>query len=283
MGNVALIKPNNENRVDARGLWEFLRVKTRFNDWVERRIKECEFVEDQDFYSYLSKTSHEGGRPSTEYSLTIPAAKHFAMMERNELGKQARDYFIQCEGALVEIAERVKTLYDAVDKSPTIQRIEGKIDILDTRVDRIENKIDRVDGNVIFLAENQPRKQIQPWVVDQHIITTEKCYQGMCPCCRKRKVVKDGKKLGHAEHFKNHASTQPNETWITCKQCNEEKRDGKLSDSYLDAQFRAYQACRERLEQEGKFKVLRKAGKRKKTIRSIEDLPLFQGIKDKSD
>lgn len=36
-----------------------------------------------------------GGRPATDYQITIEMAKEIAMIQRNEKGKQARQYFIQ--------------------------------------------------------------------------------------------------------------------------------------------------------------------------------------------
>lgn len=51
--------------VNARELHSFLGVETRFNDWLDRRVKEYGFVDGVDFYSNLSKTSNSG-RPSKE-------------------------------------------------------------------------------------------------------------------------------------------------------------------------------------------------------------------------
>jgi anti-repressor protein len=94
-----LIKINNENKVDGRELHEFLQIETRYNDWFER-MKEYGFVEGVDFYSKMSKTSPNGGRPSIDHDLTISMAKEICMIQRNERGKQARLYFIECEKRL---------------------------------------------------------------------------------------------------------------------------------------------------------------------------------------
>ncbi|WCD79146.1 antA/AntB antirepressor family protein [Pseudomonas sp. TUM22785] len=88
--------------VDARSLHRFLQVDARFNDWIARRIGEYEFQDGRDFYSLLSKSN--GGRPSREFHVTLDMAKELAMVERNEKGRQARRYFIECEKRLHQLA-----------------------------------------------------------------------------------------------------------------------------------------------------------------------------------
>lgn len=93
-----LIKVNFESErptVLGRDLHEALRVETRYNDWF-KRMCEYGFSEGTDFYSFLSKTS-EGGRPSTDHQLTIQMAKELCMIQRTEVGKKFRQYFIEIE------------------------------------------------------------------------------------------------------------------------------------------------------------------------------------------
>ncbi|WPM80991.1 antA/AntB antirepressor family protein [Brucella pseudintermedia] len=98
--------------VNARDLHEFLEVGVRFNDWIARRIAEYGFEEGKDFYSELSKTS-SGGRPSREYHISLDMAKELSMVERNKKGKQARQYFIECERRAKQIvADPVAVLND---------------------------------------------------------------------------------------------------------------------------------------------------------------------------
>ena len=85
-----------EPTVLGRELHDFLGVTTRYNDWFPRMV-EYGFTEGKDFYSFLSKTSETGGRPSTDHLLTIDMAKEICMIQRTEVGKQARQYFIQVE------------------------------------------------------------------------------------------------------------------------------------------------------------------------------------------
>lgn len=92
-----LIKVNYENdrpTVLARELHEFLEVKTAYKDWFPR-MREYGFLEGIDFCSFLSEST--GGRPAQDAQLTIEMAKEICMLQRNEKGKQARQYFIQLE------------------------------------------------------------------------------------------------------------------------------------------------------------------------------------------
>ena len=81
--------------VNARELHEFLEVKSKFADWFKNRVSEFGFIENSDFVS-VSKILESGGR-SIEYHISIDMAKELSMLERNDKGKQARLYFIECE------------------------------------------------------------------------------------------------------------------------------------------------------------------------------------------
>ena len=51
-------------------------------------MKEYGFSEGTDFYSFLSKTTEQGGRPATDYVLSLDMAKELCMIQRTERGKQ---------------------------------------------------------------------------------------------------------------------------------------------------------------------------------------------------
>lgn len=89
---------NGQSVVSARELHSFLESKREFATWVKDRINKYGFVENEDFtvFDEIVKNSN-GGRPLKEYALTIDTAKELAMVEGNEKGKQARQYFIECE------------------------------------------------------------------------------------------------------------------------------------------------------------------------------------------
>ena len=80
--------------VSGRELHEFLGVKSRYNDWFNN-MTAYGFAENVDYVS-LTKNLVNGGR-STDHQLTIPMAKELCMIQRNERGKQARQYFLAVE------------------------------------------------------------------------------------------------------------------------------------------------------------------------------------------
>lgn len=84
--------------VSARELHEGLEISTRFNDWFSRMC-EYGFEAEKDFYSKMSKTPEQIGRPSTDYEITVDMAKQICMIQRTDKGKQYRQYFIDLEKA----------------------------------------------------------------------------------------------------------------------------------------------------------------------------------------
>lgn len=97
-----LIKVNKENNtVSARELHEFLESKERFSKWFNRML-EYGFKPQVDFNSYKKvqvqlEGNREIRREFSDYMITIDMAKEISMIQRTEKGKQARQYFIQCE------------------------------------------------------------------------------------------------------------------------------------------------------------------------------------------
>lgn len=84
--------------VNARELHAFLEVGKVFAAWIQERIEQFDFIENEDFVVISeSGKNPNGGRPSKEYFIVLDMAKQLAMVERNAKGKQARLYFIQCE------------------------------------------------------------------------------------------------------------------------------------------------------------------------------------------
>ena len=104
-----------EQLVDARELHEKLESKRDFSNWITDRIQKYDFVENIDFTTILLKST--GGRPRTEYALTLDTAKEIAMVENNEQGRKIRRYFIEVEKKARNMFEIPKTLPEALRKA----------------------------------------------------------------------------------------------------------------------------------------------------------------------
>lgn len=104
-----------EQLVDARELHEKLESKRDFSNWITDRIQKYDFIENIDFTTILLKST--GGRPRTEYALTLDTAKEIAMVENNEQGRKIRRYFIEVEKKARQMFEIPKTLPEALRKA----------------------------------------------------------------------------------------------------------------------------------------------------------------------
>ena len=90
-----------EPSVSGRELHEFLGVETPYRIWFPRML-EYGFTEGKDFNPYKNvRVGEEGNREVarelTDHLLTIDMAKEICMIQRTEVGKKARQYFIQVE------------------------------------------------------------------------------------------------------------------------------------------------------------------------------------------
>ena len=108
------INGNAVETVSARELHEFLESKQDFSTWIKNRIEKYEFVENQDYFMLHKKMenpapqkngaeksmTYDNWQGRIEYHITLDMAKELSMVERNEKGKQARKYFIECEKRL---------------------------------------------------------------------------------------------------------------------------------------------------------------------------------------
>lgn len=86
---------NGKKAVSARLLHDFLESKERFSAWTKRMFK-YGFVEGTDFIG-CSEFNALANQQLADYILTIDCAKEISMLQRSEKGKQARQYFIECE------------------------------------------------------------------------------------------------------------------------------------------------------------------------------------------
>ena len=101
--NKTKINGELQQTVNARELHAFLEVGKDFSTWIKNRLETLGSIENEDYLlTKIGEQLPSGTKYKIEYYLTLDVAKHLAMMERNEKGKQARQYFIECERKLRE-------------------------------------------------------------------------------------------------------------------------------------------------------------------------------------
>ncbi len=89
--------------VNARNLHQFIESSQDFSTWIKSRINDYSFIENVDYLLHkFMEQLPSGAKHKIDYHITIDMAKELAMVERNDKGKQARRYFIDCEKRLLE-------------------------------------------------------------------------------------------------------------------------------------------------------------------------------------
>ncbi len=99
MNEIAIVVnyDNEKPTVSGRELHKALEVGTEYAKWFERMC-EYGFTEWQDYSSFLTNRSDgKAGKPRTDHQLTIDMAKELCMIQRTEIGKRCREYFLTIE------------------------------------------------------------------------------------------------------------------------------------------------------------------------------------------
>ena len=144
--------------VNARDLHTFLEVGRDFSNWIKNRVKQYQFVEGEDFILISlndqsgfspkwAKTLNTGGRPTKDYFITLDMAKELAMVERNEKGREARRYFINCERQL-----KATNSHSPAIESPAIDPTQHSQANEATRT-----MANLLEGNILALANKRSK------------------------------------------------------------------------------------------------------------------------------
>lgn len=139
MNDIIKVNYDNADRptVLGRELHKALGIETRYNDWFSRMC-EYGFTEGKDFYSFLSKTP-EGGRPSTDHEISLDMAKELCMIQRSEIGKRFREYFINIEKAWNDPVLVMGRAYEA--QKAIADKLNAQVLNLETRLEADKPKV----------------------------------------------------------------------------------------------------------------------------------------------
>ena len=114
--------------VSARELHSFLEIKTEFRHWFPRMC-EYGFVDGVDYTPVIFEHPLNK-QPTTDYAMTLDMAKEVSMVQRNEKGKVARQYFIKCEKLTRELAryydEKLAMIVDRLDRTERLVGLKCK-------------------------------------------------------------------------------------------------------------------------------------------------------------
>lgn len=124
--------------IDARELHAFLESKQDFSTWIKKRIVDYGFLQDVDFIIPQKNGAQKSipyGNDKIDYHLNLDMAKEISMVERNEKGKQARRYFIECEKRLLtELPEFLKPIAEPI----TVADFNWRRDIIRQAIENLE-------------------------------------------------------------------------------------------------------------------------------------------------
>lgn len=141
---IKITQNENGQVVNARDLYKFLEYNTsHWKRWYERNIlKDIFFIENKD---YVKLARRENGNDIIDFALTINMAKELSMLSRTPKGKEAREYFIECESLVKSISKPValpqtylEALKELVVKEETILQLEEKNEKLQYRSDFVD-------------------------------------------------------------------------------------------------------------------------------------------------
>lgn len=143
---IPLTDHDGTQAVMGRDLHAFLEVRDNYTDWMKRMIA-YGFSAGQDFSEFSDKPKG-AGRPRTDHIVSLDMAKEISMIQRTDKGKQARQYFIECERRAkqptINGAEltRMELIQIAMNAETERLQLEAKNKELEPKADAYDEFID---------------------------------------------------------------------------------------------------------------------------------------------
>ena len=142
-----LIKINYDTdkpTVSGRELHEALEIETPYHKWFPRMC-EYGFTENEDYSvtDIFVPNSNGGKQTQMNHLLTIPMAKEICMLQRNEKGKQFRQYFIKVEEAWNSPEMIMKRALDYANES--VKKLQIQVSTLTVDNEIMKPKADYFD------------------------------------------------------------------------------------------------------------------------------------------
>ena len=159
MNELIIIRPTlingaEVNSVNARDLHAVLESKRQFADWIKARIDEVDAIENIDYIVFSQKNENGNNKSLIEYILSTDIAKEIAMLERNEIGKKVRRYFIEVEKAYQNKTTPLNQLDYMQLQLNYLKEQDKKIYALENKTDEIHKEQLKTKHNINRLLSN---------------------------------------------------------------------------------------------------------------------------------
>ena len=143
---IAINYDTDKPTVSGRELHEALEINTPYTQWFGR-MTEYGFSEDEDYTLVSQKCETNNPKnPITvryDHQLTIPMAKEICMLQRNEKGKEFRQYFIKVEEAWNSPEMIMKRALDYANES--VKKLQIQVSTLTVDNEIMKPKADYFD------------------------------------------------------------------------------------------------------------------------------------------
>ena len=141
---IAINYDTDKPTVSGRELHEALEIETPYHKWFPRMC-EYGFTENEDYSvtDIFVPNSNGGKQTQMNHQLTIPMAKEICMLQRNEKGKQFRQYFIKVEEAWNSPEMIMKRALDYANES--VKKLQIQVSTLTVDNEIMKPKADYFD------------------------------------------------------------------------------------------------------------------------------------------
>lgn len=219
---IKITEHNGKRAVNARELHQFLESKYQFANWIQERITKYGFVENQDYEVFKENLKNSnGGRPQTEYALSVDMAKELSMVENNEKGRLARKYFIECEKiaresmvASYQIEDPIKRAERWIEEQKEKKALEAKNQEMQPKAQYFDELVERS----LLTGFRDTAKELGLKQGEFIKILIDKGYIYRTPKGELRPIAKYANDLFELKDFKSISSDHAGvRTWITVK------------------------------------------------------------------
>jgi phage anti-repressor protein/very-short-patch-repair endonuclease len=165
-----MLQINERNRVYGEEIHRAVESKNKnYRDWLNDKIQYADLQEGKDFFAAQLKST--GGRPKTQYELTINAIKKICLVERTKKAKLLYKHICELDG--IEVLYEPKTRKELLFEINLIELLDGvtkiipQYSVLDYRIDfylpdlKIAIEYDEKHHNSKKKQDEDRQKQIQ--------------------------------------------------------------------------------------------------------------------------